>query len=481
MSMQSTHHDNHNTATWADLFSHGNALRTLTLVGGVALYAINMYIVTTILPNIVNDIGGLEFFSWNTTLFIVTSIVGSTMTSKLVTNFGPKHAYLFALLLFTLGSIGCAIAFNMPFLLLGRSLQGLGGGILFALGYTLIRIVFAEHLWTRATALVSAMWGLSTLFGPTIGGIFAQSGHWRWAFWSLLPFVVLLAIVVNTQITQKVSEAETAEPSKLPLYSLALLILSVIFISLSSLKDNMLWMISCLTLGMIVLIWMITVDKKALHKLLPSGAYDIKTTLCRTYCVMFLLMTAMTTEIFVPYFLQIIHNMTPLGAGYMTAIMAAGWTLSALPSAAQLGRSRRRLMMIGPWVVALALITLAITMSNHTGHPLMLLVIYGIALFGTGFGIGLIWPHLLNLVFVSAPKGEETLTSASITTVQLYATALAAAFAGLVANQAGLVRIGGVLGAQVASNWLFSIFAIAPILAIFMVHQLLKLPQFRSN
>jgi len=58
-------------ASWADLFSHGNALRTLTLVGGVALYAINMYIVTTILPNIVNDIGGLEFFSWNTTLFIV--------------------------------------------------------------------------------------------------------------------------------------------------------------------------------------------------------------------------------------------------------------------------------------------------------------------------------------------------------------------------------------------------------------------------
>ena len=70
-------------------------------------------------------------------------------------------------------------------------------------------------------------------------------------------------------------------------------------------------------------------------------------------------------------------------------------------------------------------------MSNNIYTEILRFIIYGCALFGIGFGIGLIWPHLLNLVFVSAPKGEETLTSASITTVQLYATALAAAFAGL--------------------------------------------------
>lgn len=467
-------------ASWADLFSNGNALRTLTLVGGVALYAINMYIVTTILPNIVNDIGGLEFFSWNTTLFIVTSIIGSTMTNKLVINLGPKFAYLLALLLFAVGSIGCAIAFNMPFLLLGRAFQGLGGGIMFALGYTLIRIVFEQHLWTRATALVSAMWGLSTLFGPTIGGFFAQGGHWRWAFWSLLPFIIVLAIIVNSQITQKIAEQDNEQP-KIPFYSLALLILSVIFISLSSLKEEIIWTTMCLIIGLMTLVWMIKVDKNSSNKLLPTGAYSLSTTLCRTYLVMILLMIAMTTEIFVPYFLQIIHGMKPLSAGYMTAIMAAGWTISALPSAAKLGKTRRTLMMIGPFVVTCSLIALAFTMSNNVYTEILLFIIYGFALFGIGFGIGLIWPHLLNLVFVSAPKGEETLTSASITTVQLYATALAAAFAGLVANQAGLVRIGGVIGAQVASNWLFALFSIAPILAIFLVIKILKLPMFQVN
>jgi len=271
--------------SWTDLFSNGNALRTLTLVGGVALYAINMYIVTTILPNIIEDIGGLEFFSWNTTLFIVTSIIGSTMTSKLVTNLGPKYAYLLALLLFAIGSIGCAIAFNMPFLLLGRAFQGLGGGIMFALGYTLIRIVFEQHLWTIATALVSAMWGLSTLFGPTIGGFFAEDDHWRWAFWSLLPVITVLAVIVNRQITQKIANHNNNDQPKIPFYSLILLILSVIFISLSSLKEETVWTSICLILGLIALIWMIIIDKNSSNKLLPTGTYSLNTTLCRTYLV----------------------------------------------------------------------------------------------------------------------------------------------------------------------------------------------------
>jgi len=83
-------------------------------------------------------------------------------------------------------------------------------------------------------------------------------------------------------------------------------------------------------------------------------------------------------------------------------------------------------------------------------------------------------------VFISAPKGEEALTSASVTTVQLYATALAAAISGLVVNQAGIVSIGGLLGAQNASNYLFMIFSIAPIMAIFLVYKIVKLPAFHT-
>ncbi len=83
---------------WADLLSGTNALLTIALTGGVALHAINIYIVTTILPSVVNDIGGLEYYAWNTTLFVATSIVGSALSSKVLDSFGPKFSYLFALI-----------------------------------------------------------------------------------------------------------------------------------------------------------------------------------------------------------------------------------------------------------------------------------------------------------------------------------------------------------------------------------------------
>lgn len=465
--------------SWGALFQGGNALRSLTLVGGVVLYAINMYIVTTILPNIVSDIGGLAYFSWNTTFFIVSSIIGSVITSKIMGYWGPRRTYILALVIFACGSIWCALAFSMWFLLIGRALQGAGGGMLFALGYMLIRIVFEPRLWTRATALVSGMWGVATLLGPAIGGIFAQSGHWRWAFWSLLPFIIILGLVVLNKISGKVDHESISE-SKLPKLTLILLVLSVTLISLSSMKEEMSWMLSCLILGMVLLVLMIVVDKKAIYKLLPTGAYSLKTVLGKTYLVMALLIFGMTTEIFVPYFLQIIHGLQPLSAGYLTAIMAAGWTVAAIPSAAQIGKARRLLMMAGPICIAISLVILALTLSLHSSGHNLLLFLYAFALLGVGFGIGLVWPHLLNLVFVSAPKGEEALASASVTTVQLYATALAAAVSGLVVNQAGIVTIGGIEGAKSASNYLFTIFSIAPLIAILLVYKIVKLPVFHG-
>ncbi|MBC7212751.1 MAG: MFS transporter, partial [Pseudomonas sp.] len=121
------------------------------------MHAINVYIVTTLLPTVIEEIGGLAFYAWNTTLFVVASIIGSTLSTRLLARGGPRVAYLLALLVFTLGSMLCAQAGSMPVLLLGRSVQGLGGGILFALSYALIHLVFDSRLWKRFTIELSGV------------------------------------------------------------------------------------------------------------------------------------------------------------------------------------------------------------------------------------------------------------------------------------------------------------------------------------
>ncbi|WP_213712823.1 MFS transporter [Cedecea lapagei] len=447
-------------ASWATLLSGHNGLRSLALAGGVALHAINIYIVTTILPTVIQEIGGLAWYAWNTTLFVAASIVGSAVSAKLIARQGAAMAYLSALLMFSCGAVICALAPSMPVMLLGRVVQGLGGGVLFALSYALIRVAFEAPLWSRAMALVSGMWGIATLCGPAIGGVFAEIGEWRLAFWALLPIAAVLALIVMVQF-RSMSKPEAGE-ARLPVLTISLLVLSVLAISLAGLCGSLALNISGIAVGL-GLGWLIArLDSRSeAAKLLPRGAYSPTRGIGLLYAMMALLVIGLTTEIYVPYFLQLIHLFSPLSAGYLTAMMAGGWTLAALCSASVSSKMSQRIICVGPLVVLVSLVTLSIIMPTPFNGPAGV-VACGTALAGVGFGIGLAWPHLLTKVFQAAPPGEETLASASITTVQLYATALAAALAGVITNGAGITSPGGVEGASAASMALFGVFALAP-------------------
>ena len=104
---------------WGDLLSGKNAIYALALAGGVMLHAVNIYIVATILPSVVRDIGGLDYYAWSTTLFVAASILGSALSARLLRGAGPRGAYGVAALLFAAGTLVCAVAPTMP-VLLGR-------------------------------------------------------------------------------------------------------------------------------------------------------------------------------------------------------------------------------------------------------------------------------------------------------------------------------------------------------------------------
>ncbi|MDR0217535.1 MAG: MFS transporter [Enterobacteriaceae bacterium] len=458
------------TPTWGELLSGRNGLLSIALAGGVALHAINIYIATTILPSVVRDIGGLEYYAWNTTLFMVASIIGAPLSKNVLSRFGPRAAYLIALIVFCAGTLICASAKDMMWMLIGRFIQGFGGGILFALSYALIRIVFAERLWPRAMAMVSGMWGIATLCGPAIGGVFAHADTWRLAFISLLPIAAILAIIVLVQLSAYKKSDTPAERAAIG--KILLLGVSVLIISLASLSKAMLPNIGGVIVGLAIVALIARFDRNSKIKLLPSGAYDIKAPLGAIYASMSLLVIGMTTEIFVPYFLQTIHGYQPLIAGYATALMAAGWTVGSLFSSGRSPQTVQRLVRSGPILVVLALIALAIIMpSQSLFDPNSGLILMCVALAAVGAGIGATWPHLLTQVFTSAPKGQEDLASTSITTVQLFATAIGSALAGIVANLAGFTDPGGLAGTQSAAVWLFAVFALAPVLATLLVRR----------
>ncbi|MGA3984492.1 MFS transporter [Ralstonia nicotianae] len=453
-------------ASWLDLFRGANALRVLVLAAGVALHAINLYLTTTILPSVVDDIGGVAFYAWNTTLFIVASITGAAVAAQVIQHLGPRGAYLLGAMVFGGGSALCALTPTMPVLLVGRVLQGLGGGVLLSAPYVLMRSVLPEPLWPRALALLSGMWGIATLLGPAVGGIFAQYATWRLAFWSLVVLIALAAAAAVVVLKPAAPQAE--RPTPVPTRQLVLLAVAVVAASWASVSDSP-WLGALgLIAAALTLLAIRRVEMRSSRRILPADAYTGRTALAALYGVSALLAVTVTcTEIFVPLFLQRLHGQSPLIAGYIAATASAGWTLGAILSAALRAASVTRAIRLAPWACALGLLVLAMLVPIGAGSAWMTTLII-VALTLVGLGVGVVWPHLGNRIMTAAPAEDHDRASASIVTVQLVATALGAALGGVVLNTLGAAGSAPDLGA--ASRWLFLLFAVAPVGALVIAH-----------
>ena len=448
---------------WGALLRGSNGALCIALAGGVMLHAVNVYVTITILPSVVEDIGGAAYYAWNTTLFILASIVGSAVSSNILARLGPRTSYRLAILVFLSGAMICAIASNMPTLLVGRTIQGLGGGILFALSYAMIRIVFDEPLWARAMAVVSSMWGAATLAGPALGGVFAEFDMWRGAFWGLL--VVGAPYLLLTEKILPKKDANSVGMTAVAWLQICLLTLAVMLISIGSLSPALGVNLVGLAGAALLIAALIFAERRGALRLLPRGSFNPGASLSILYAAMALLVIGTQTEIFVPYFLQAMHSLSPLVAGYLAALMAAGWAISAILFSGLTGASARRAVVLGPIIVTLALLSLVAVLPAPSPASGMGLAMIAAGLTAVGFGIGLAWPHLLARVLVVAPKDEENKASSGITTLQLFATALGAALAGMVANANGFDGSGAVAGAKDAAFWLFASFALAPAVA----------------
>jgi MFS family permease len=458
------------SAHWTELVRGGNGGRSAVVGGGMILHALNTFIVATILPSVVRDIGGLRYFAWSTVLYVVASLLGGALCARMVQRLGARGAYRLALGGFALGSVACALAPAMPVLLAGRFVQGLGAGTLSALSFTMVRTLFPARLWPRALSVVSMAWGVATLLGPAVGGVFAQFGAWRLAFWSVAAAVPLLLALVEFSLPRRLARPP-APAAPLPLGNLLLLSGSVLAVSAGSMSSAPLSNAAGLAAALAGFAVFARREATGAARLFPGGATRPRSPLAATYAAMILLLAGTTPEIFVPYFLQTLHGLVPLHAGYMSALMAFGWTLGSVTSAGVGGGTARWALTAGPSVLAAGLAGLALLMP-HAGPPAPDLAAIALALLAIGLGIGMTWPHLGARVFGFAPEADRELAGGSITMVVMVGSAFGAALGGMVTSLAGLTVPGGTAGAAAAAGWLFGAFMAAPLLAAFAIRRL---------
>lgn len=420
------------------------------LAGGVLLYATNEFLTISLLPSAVADIGGQRFYAWVTTVYLVASVVAATTVHSVLMRLGPRLAYLVGLTVFGAGSLGCALAPSMQLLLAGRLVQGFAGGLLAGLGYAVINTALPNTLWTKASALVSAMWGVGTVVGPASGGLFAQYGSWRWAFGVLV--ILTAAMTVLVPIALPAHGSKTSVPPGIPVWSLALLGSAAMAVSVAGIPHDLRATAALLLLGVVLVAAFIVVDRRMRASVLPPSVFG-PGPLKWIYLTLGVLMAATMVDMYVPLFGQRLAHMTPVVAGFFGAVLSVGWTAGEIASASLQNRwIIRRTVAVAPLVMALGLLLGAVLVRS--GMPIWLVVLWAVALLITGVGIGIAWPHLSAWAMSSVDDpAEGPAAAAAINTVQLICGAFGAGLAGVVVN---LVNIGN----PSAATWLFVAFAV---------------------
>ena len=468
-------HDNlepgQETAGWGSLFSRDNALRSIVLTSGVVLHGFFMFITATVLPSIVAEIGGVAYYAWVATVFGIGSIAGAMLTPSLLSRLAPRRAYQLGLAFFLVGSVCCGAAPNMAVVILGRAIQGFAGGLLAAVATSMIPVLFSDQLRARAVALVSSVWGPVSLVGPFVGGVLAQFGSWRAAFWFVVPVLAVIGILADRVLPAEAPRSARAGSifSAAQTLRLSLITGAVLILSVASVPGDTWVALGGTVLAFACLVAAVRLDRRAQRRILLYGAFDPTNPVGASSLSMTLLVFGAGAGSFVPYVLTFAHSTSPIVAGYVAAASSLAWSIAALLSAGAPLEQNRRLLAIAPVSVAIAM--LGVGWSFWSGSLL------ATALFWSLFGasVGMAWPHLASRLIGYSPRTERASAGGFVTTLQILAGTLGAAFAGMAANLAGLGTSKAPADVAQGGLLLFASFALPPLIAIFTSARLLRL------
>ncbi len=172
----------------------------------IFLFAVDATIVSAALPTIVAKLGGLELYSWVFSVYMLASALATPLFGNLSDLYGRRRLILIGIGLFTLGSALCGMAQSMEQLIVFRSIQGIGGGAIYALSFILIGFLFPPEARAKMQALVSGLWGIASILGPLAGAAITQYWNWRWIFFVNLPICLAAAALIGFGVKEAAAE-----------------------------------------------------------------------------------------------------------------------------------------------------------------------------------------------------------------------------------------------------------------------------------
>ncbi|KMK64690.1 arabinose efflux permease family protein [Puniceibacterium sp. IMCC21224] len=443
-------------ADWGDLLAEGRFSRFILICLGVWLTAVDTLVTATIMPSVGLNLGGYAYFGWTIAGFMTGVVLACASAGRFSEIVGLRRATVLAGLVFGSGCLMSALAHNMEIFTIGRLVQGIGGGWISGFAMIAIALLFPERHLARVFAATAAIWGVATLLGPLIGGLFADAGNWRGVFW-LFAFQALAFVFAAAGLLGGIAPPTIREG--IPWRQLAILALGIGFIGAANIIGSTLTAILFVILGLTLIACVLRVDATAQIRLLPRGASDVTKACGAGYVAMFTLTAAsIGLSAYGPAILQELRGLSPLAAGYAVAVMAFAWTGSAFAVAGSDRSNERGWIRAGSACILVGAVLLALVM----GQAHLALVLPSAAIMGVGFGLS---SSLMNRRVLGGLSDEDrAIGSSALIASRQAGGAVGAAIAGVAANFAGFASGLNAATASTTALWVFT--SLVPLAAV---------------
>jgi len=350
------------------------------------LAAMNIAVISTVIPEIVADIGGFKIFSWVFSIYLLTQTATIPLYGKLADLYGRKKILLFGIGVFLLGSATSAAAWDIYSLIAFRGIQGIGGGAIMAIAATIAGDIYTIEERAKIQGWLSSVWGVSGLLGPVIGGSLAEYINWRWIFIINIPLGIIAMVLIGMFLKEKITK-QKAYIDYWGALSISGFLVSLIVFLLNG-GQSWAWLSwqSAVLFFLIVLMLAVSifVERRAKSPILPGWVLTNRTFLGSNLAVVGLGITMMGPQVYLPTFMQASLGFNVILSGLILTSMSIGWpTASALSGRLYLKIGFRNTELIGVILVMLSCIGFLLI---PWPQPIYLLVINLIFL-GAGFGL----------------------------------------------------------------------------------------------